>query len=114
MARLPHGKSDLESPEEHGRGTHPGRGGGAAREEGGFAEGEFGRGPTPYEKRHSGRHAKGQSREAHAGTAGRGGAGFIGKNDSHKGHSQDIEHPQSHQDFETLGGDDGDPTGGKD
>ncbi len=91
----------LESPEEMGEGTRPARGGGAAREEGGFAEGEFGRGPTPYLKsKHGGIEG---SIAKHSATSGRGGSGIIGKGDSFKGHSQDLEHPASHREFEMLG-----------
>ena len=105
---------DLESPEEHGEGKRPERGGESAREEGGFAEGEYGRGSTPYRRHHSGKHVDGQSMEAHTATSGRGGSGIIGGGDGFKGHKEDLEHPLSHEDFEGLGGDDGHNVGGKD
>jgi hypothetical protein len=100
----------LESPEEMGEGSRPPRGGAGAREEGGFAEGEFGRGPTPYLKsKHGGIEG---SIAKHVATSGRGGSGIIGKGDSFKGHAQDIEHPQSHREFEMLG--QGGSSGGED
>jgi hypothetical protein len=99
-----------ESPEEMGEGTRPARGGKGVREEGGFAEGTFGRGPTPYLKsKHGGVEGK---IAPHLATAGRGGSGIIGKGDSFKGHSEDLEHPQSHSEFEQLG--QGGPVGGED
>ncbi len=104
---------DLSSPEEFGEGTRPPRGGREARHEGGFAEGEHGRGPNPYRRGHSGPHVNGQSLDVHGGTSGRGGSGIIGKGDGHKGHSEDIEHPSSHEEFEALGGVDG-GAGGRD
>ena len=91
---------NLESPEEHGEGPRPPRGG--SREEGGFAEGEAGRGPTPYKRSHSPK-PNGHSLEAHMATAGRGGSGIIGGADGNKGTKADLEHPQSHGDFEALG-----------
>jgi hypothetical protein len=92
---------NLESPEEMGEGTRPARGGKESREEGGFMDGEFGRGSTPYSKsKHGGVEGK---LGAHHATAGRGGSGIIGKGDGFKGHSEDIEHPQSHREFEMLG-----------
>ena len=94
-----------QSPEEHGEGhPRPPRGGKAAREEGGFEEGTFGRGPTPYTKSHSPK-ANGHSISTHMSDSGRGGSGIIGKGDSFKGHSQDICHPESHGEFEGLGAD---------
>jgi hypothetical protein len=104
MSRLPHGRRELESAHEEHEEQPPRGGGASARHEGGFAEGEHGRGPTPYSRKHSGKYAGGQSLEAHAATSGRGDGGSIGKADSHKGHSEDIEHPMSHSDFECLGG----------
>lgn len=98
-----------ESPEESGEGSRPQRGG--MREEGGFAEGTHGRGPTPYKKSHSSK-PNGHSLEAHLATSGRGGSGIIGGADGNKGPKQDIEHPQSHADFENLGV--GGSTGGSD
>jgi hypothetical protein len=106
-------KRGLTSPEEHGSGKRPPRGGGGARHEGGFAEGQGGRGPNPYKKAHSGKHAGGQPLSVHEATAGRGGGGMIGKGDMHKDHSADVEHPGSHAEFEALGGTDG-GAGGKD
>ena len=100
-------KGNLVSPEEHGGGKKPPRGGNASRHEGGFAEGEYGRGPMPYKISHSGRHAAGQPHDVHSGTSGRGGGGIIGKGDGHKDRSADVEHPQSHAEFERLGGVDG-------
>jgi hypothetical protein len=105
---------NLTSPEEKGAGSRPERGGGGKRHEGGFAEGDYGRGPTPYKKAHSGKHAGGQSIGAHVATSGRGGSGIFGAGEQHKGHSPDLEHPSSHKEFEALGGDDGYGTGGKD
>jgi hypothetical protein len=100
----------LESPEEMGEGTRPARGGREARQEGGFEDGEMGRGSTPYLKsKHGGTEG---SIAKHSATSGRGGSGIIGKGDSFKGHSEDIEHPQSHSEFEQLG--QGGPTGGED
>lgn len=93
---------NLESPEEHGEGARPSRGGRESREEGGFSEGTHGRGPTPYKRSHSAKPG-GHSIDAHLATAGRGGAGIIGGADGFKGHKSDIEHPQSHADFESLG-----------
>ena len=101
---------NLESPEEMGEGTRPARGGKQSREEGGFMDGEHGRGSTPYLKsKHGGTEG---SIAKHAATAGRGGSGIIGKGDSFKGHSEDIEHPQSHREFEQLG--QGGDAGGED
>lgn len=93
---------NLESPEESGEGPRPTRGGHESRHEGGFEEGEHGRGPTPYKRSHSAK-PNGHSMAAHAATAGRGGSGIFGGGDSFKGHKQDLEHPQSHADFEALG-----------
>jgi hypothetical protein len=70
------------------------------REEGGFKEGEFGRGPTPYKKSHS---AKPASLDSHSASSGRGGGGIIGKSDAFKGHTEDVAHPESHAAFERLG-----------
>jgi len=66
----------------------------------GFADGTHGRGSTPYKKSHS---AKPASKESHSALSGRGGTGVIGRGDQHKGHSEDIAHPQSHAEFEKLG-----------
>ena len=66
----------------------------------GFADGEYGRGSTPYKAGHS---ANRGTLEQHSARAGRGGTGVIGEGDHHKGHSEDIEHPQSHAEFERLG-----------
>src|ERR1700737_3551819 len=95
-------KRGLTSPEERGAGKHPPRGGASKRHEGGFAEGDYGRGPTPYKLSHSGAHKNGQPLSVHEATAGRGGGGRIGKGDMHKNHSQDIEHPRSHAGFKAL------------
>lgn len=94
-----------ESPEEHGEGhPRPPRGGSGKWDGGGFREGEGGRGPTPYTKSDSPKPG-GHSISTHMSDSGRGGSGIIGKGDSFKGHSQDIEHPCSHGDFEKLGAD---------
>lgn len=102
-----------KSPEESGEGRRPERGGGAKREEGGFMEGDYGRGPTPFKMSHT-KKPHGYSLEAHAATSGRGGSGIIGKHDSFKSHAEDLEHPQSHDEFERLGTDGGGPIGGRD
>lgn len=104
MARLPPRRSNLESPEEEGAGRKPPRGGETAREEGGFADGEYGRGSTPYKKSHS---APMGTLENHSGTSGRGGSGIFGKSDQFKGHAKDLEHPCTHAEFERMGHDDG-------
>lgn len=102
----------LESPEEMGEGVRPKRGGESAREEGGFADGEYGRGSTPYLK---GKHGGVEGSIAkHGATAGRGGSGIIGKGDGFKGHSEDIAHPASHREFEMLGQDGPGTAGGED
>lgn len=104
----------LESPEEMGEGRRPARGGREVREEGGFADGEYGRGSTPYLKsKHGGVEG---SIAKHAATAGRGGSGIIGKSDGFKGHAEDIAHPASHREFEMLGqeGSGGGGVGGED
>jgi hypothetical protein len=93
-------KSSMKSPEEHGEGKRPARGGKEERREGGFADGEFGRGSTPYMKSHS---AKPASLASHGATAGRGGSGVIGRGDDFKSHAPDLEHPDSHAAFERLG-----------
>ena len=66
----------------------------------GFADGTYGRGSTPYKSGHSA--APGTMGE-HSALRGRGGTGVIGKGDQHKGHSEDVAHPQSHSEFERLG-----------
>ena len=104
----------LTSPEEHGSGQRPKKGGAEIRHEGGFAEGEMGRGPTPYKKSHSVKPDSGQSRAAHMGTAGRGGSGIYGAGEQNKRHAPDIEHPASHKEWEAMGGDDGYGTSGMD
>lgn len=93
-----------ESPEEtqHDSGHRPGKAGKEKFDGGGFREGEAGRGPTPYLKSHSSK-PNGHSIEAHMATAGRGGSGFLGKGDSFKGAAADVEHPQTHAEFENLG-----------
>lgn len=90
----------MKSKHEVSEGKKAARGGAAERHEGGFAEGEMGRGPTPYSKSHS---AAPGTLKQHQATAGRGAAGIYGKNDQHKGHSPDLEHPASHSEFEELG-----------
>lgn len=82
--------------------SKPPKGGAESRHEGGFAEGEYGRGPTPYKRSHSPK-AGGHSLEAHIGTAGRGDGGFTGGSEQNKGHVEDLRHPQSHGEFEALG-----------
>jgi hypothetical protein len=93
-------RSSKEAPEESGEGRRPERGGAKERREGGFADGEMGRGSTPYMKSHSGK--RGTLAE-HAATAGRGGSGIIGGADDFHGHKTDLEHPGSHAEFEELG-----------
>jgi hypothetical protein len=97
------GKSRVRAPEEGANSRKVPRGGAEKRHEGGFREGEMGRGPTPYKKSHSHRNGAGMDLNEYEGTAGRGGGGIIGKSDNFKAHSEDIEHPQSHADFERLG-----------
>ena len=101
---------NLESPEEHGEGSRPPRGG--ERSEGGFEEGSHGRGPTPYKRSQSAK-PNGHPIEKHFATAGRGGSGIIGGADGFKGHKADIEHPQSHSEFEALGADGPSTAGGE-
>lgn len=102
----------LQSPEEMGEGTRPARGGREVREEGGFMDGEYGRGSTPYLKsKHGGVEG---SIAKHSATSGRGGSGIIGKGDSFKGHAEDLEHPTSHREFEMLGQDGPSGPGGED
>lgn len=93
-------KSRMESPEEGRESRRPARGGKSERREGGFEDGSHGRGPTPYKKSHS---AKPASLDAHAASSGRGGGGIIGKADDFKGHTEDVDHPGSHAEFERLG-----------
>lgn len=90
------------APEEHGAGPAVARGSQAPFDSG-FGEGEHGRGPSPYSIAHSGKARGGHSLEAHTGTSGRGGPGVIGKGDGFKSRSEDVEHPQSHSEFEALG-----------
>jgi hypothetical protein len=92
-----------ESPEEHARSESVKRGGKAERAEGGFSEGTHGRGPTPYMRNEHSSKPSGHSLAAHSAESGRGGSGRIGKGDDFKGHSEDVEHPQSHSAFEALG-----------
>lgn len=94
----------LKSPEESGEGKRPARGGKTVRQEGGFVDGEYGRGSTPYRTSHS---ASPGTLRQHDGTSGRGGSGIIGKGDGFKNHAEDLEHPLSHKDFEELGRDGG-------
>jgi hypothetical protein len=107
MARDGFKSGAYKAPEESSEGKRPPRGGKALREEGGFSDGEFGRGSTPYSRRHSGKHANGQPLSAHTATSGRGGGGAIGKGDAFKAHSEDLEHPGTHAEFEAMGGVDG-------
>jgi hypothetical protein len=95
--------SRSKAPEETGPARKLPRGGAESRHEGGFTEGEFGRGPTPYRKGHSHKGGAGVSTDAYMGPSGRGGPGIAGKSDGFKGHAKDVEHPQSHADFERLG-----------
>ena len=90
----------MKSKHEVSDGAAAPRGGGEKRKEGGFAEGDYGRGPTPYKKSHS--VAPGTLKQ-HEATAGRGAPGIYGKGDGFKTHAQDIEHPESHAAFEELG-----------
>ena len=92
-----------KAPEETGMGPRAKRGGEKARHEGGFKEGEFGRGPTPFHPHMSHNRGRGMGTAAHEGTSGRGGEGRIGENDDHKLRSEDLSHPQSHAEFERLG-----------
>lgn len=93
----------MESPEESQRdsGDRPARGSSGPFGSG-MEEGEHGRGSTPYLKSHSPKPG-GHSIEAHMSDTGRGGSGIIGKGDSFKGMAQDIQQPQSHGAFESLG-----------
>ena len=100
----------LKSPEESGEGSRPQRGGKEVRREGGFEDGQYGRGSTPYKRSHS---AKPASLSEHEATSGRGGSGIIGGGDDFKGHKSDIEHPDSHAAFEDLGTE-RDGSGGRD
>jgi hypothetical protein len=93
----------LESPEERKMTEHLPKGGKESREEGGFAEGEMGRGPTPYLRGKHSSKPEGFGTEVHMGTSGRGGPGRGGMGDDFKGHHKDVEHPQSHSEFEALG-----------
>lgn len=90
-----------KSPEESGEGARPARGS-SGPFEGGFSEGQMGRGPTPYKKSHSPK-PNGHSMEAHLATSGRGDSGIIGGADGNKGPKEDLQHPQSHGAFESLG-----------
>lgn len=103
--------SSLKSPEESGEGKRPARGGKTVRQEGGFVDGEYGRGSTPYRKSQS---CPPGTLKQHEGTSGRGGSGIIGKGDGFKNHSEDLEHPLSHDEFEELGRDSGGKVGGRD
>lgn len=93
-------KRGLTSKRESAEGKKASRGGNSKRHEGGFAEGDYGRGPTPYAKSHS---ASPGTLAQHAATAGRGAAGIFGAGEQHKGHSADLGHPASHAEFEELG-----------
>ena len=103
-----------ESPEEYGEGKRPARGGKMERQEGGFEDGEYGRGSTPYNRAKHSPHPGGHPLSAHVATAGRGGSGIIGRADDFKGHSSDLEHPASHAEFEALGTEDDGGVGGRD
>lgn len=105
-------RKNLESPEERSAGKRPERGGASTRQEGGFADGEFGRGSTPYKRSHSAK-PNGLSIADHEATSGRGGSGVFGKGDGFKGHAPDLEHPMSHAEFESLGSDGGGGTSGR-
>lgn len=83
------------SPEEHG--SHKGA------KRGGFGNKAPNlTGPTPYSKSQSKAPAP---LSAHEGTSGRGGQGKFGKGDGFKTRAEDVEHPQSHAEFESLGTD---------
>jgi hypothetical protein len=92
-----------EAPEETGDARRVRKGGNESRHEGGFREGEYGRGPTPYKRGQSHRNGAGMSMDQYEGTSGRGGGGIAGRGDDFKQHASDVEHPQSHADFERLG-----------
>lgn len=66
----------------------------------GFAEGEHGRGPSPYKSGHS---VAPGTFEQHSATSGRGASGVFGKGDGFKGRAQDVEHACTHAEFEKLG-----------
>jgi hypothetical protein len=95
--------SRSKAPEETGNARKLPKGGAAARHEGGFREGEFGRGPTPYKRSHSHKNGAGMSIDPYMGPAGRGGGGVAGKGDDFKRHAEDVQHPESHAAFERLG-----------
>ena len=98
--RKPLKGAPVVAPEERGRGEpRIKRGRGEGFDGGGFAEGTHGRGPTPFEMRHSAKPG-GHSAEAHMATSGRGGDGVFGRS---KGASGDALQPQSHAEFESLG-----------
>jgi hypothetical protein len=98
-------KTPYEAPEERRGAGQAARGGKAQREEGGFEDGEHGRGSTPYKLSHSEKR-NGFPTSDFAATSGRGGIGRIGKGDGFKAHAEDIAHPRSHAEFEALGTDD--------
>jgi hypothetical protein len=103
MSRNGFKKDALKAPEE-GRGRKDVPRSNAGPFDSGFAEGEHGRGPSPYRTSHS---AAPGTLAQHAATAGRGGSGRIGKGDGFKTRSEDVEHPVSHSEFEELGREDG-------
>lgn len=90
----------LKSKHESTDGKGAPKGGTSARKEGGFTEGEHGRGPTPYKKSHS---AAPGTLSQHSATSGRGAGGMYGGAEQNKTHAADVEHPQSHSAFEELG-----------
>jgi len=90
----------LKSKHESRDGKAAPKGGESKRREGGFADGEMGRGSTPYKKSHS---AAPGTLSQHAATAGRGAGGIYGGSEQNKGHAADVEHPESHAAFEELG-----------
>ena len=92
----------LKSPEESGEGHKAVPRRSAGPFDSGFGEGEHGRGPSPYSTSHS---IKPASMESHSATSGRGGTGRIGKGDSFKARTTDVEHPGTHGEFEALGRD---------
>lgn len=103
MARKGFESDPKQAPEEGGGKMHVPRRN-AEPYDSGFAEGQHGRGPSPYKLGHSA--APGTLRQ-HAATSGRGGSGRIGKSDAFKARSEDIDHPDTHSAFEELGREDG-------
>lgn len=95
--------SRTKAPEESGHARKLPKGGAESRHEGGFREGEYGRGPTPYKRSQSHKGGSGMGTEAYMGPAGRGGGAIAGRGDSFKSHAEDVAHPGSHAEFERLG-----------